>query len=311
MKPFSHSDIRKIQQFARDRQRKSGDPNLLAVGIGQALKNGRPDPDRPLALQYIVRKKVKNPNKHRRVKEKIKVSLPGGKKARSIALATDVIELGNMVPTAATVNSDNDRLSSGYFISWPQGWGFLTAGHGFATSTSGLARITYRGSITGRVLAQTSSADTIDAALIEVSPQQIQQMFGPVITPASVPLYCRPFQQLVSDTQLAHAVCTMEVMKSVGSFQLLSFISDAGANGPLIPALPELTNLFFGQSSTPQFFVPGVSGAGWLLLPHVPAAMQVAGNDPDFNHGFGISLEIMLRWAARQVQAPVQLRGML
>jgi hypothetical protein len=39
--------------------------------------------------------------------------------------------------------------------------------------------------------------------------------------------------------------------------------------------------------------------------------MQVAGNDPAFNHGFGVSLELLLDWAATQVKNPVELRAIL
>jgi hypothetical protein len=281
----------------------------LAVGIGKGLKNGHLDANRPLVLHYLVRTKIKNPKKAHRVKEKVTLEIGSGKKPKRITLATDVIEIGNMVPTAATVDSDSERFSSGYLVSWSQGWGFLTVGHGLAGNAQGFARVTYGATVSGRVLATTSPDDSIDAALIEVLPEQVQQLFGPIITSASPSLYFRPFTQLVSDTQ-THVYSTMEYMNGVKPLQLISFFSDAGATGPLIPALPGLTNLFFAQSE-PQVFVPGVSGAAWLLSPHVPAAMQVAGNDPNFNHGFGVSLELLLRWAATQVQDQVRLRAIL
>ena len=280
------------------------------------MRGHKPDHLRPVAVQYVVREKLDRPKDQHRVKKTQTVYLQTKRGRRRITLPTDVIEIGNMVPTAASISSGDERFSGGYLVSWSQSavrWGILTVGHAFATNASGMAVINYGRSVTGRVLGFTSPQDPIDGALIEISAAQVLALFGPTMSNNPPPLYFRTFSQLVSDTQNANATCTMEALQNVSPFQLVGFFSDAGTSGPLIPDLPGLKNLFFGQATQNQVFHPGVSGAAWLVVPHIPAAMQVAGNDPQFNHGFGTSIEMLLRWASLldEVQGSVQLRAML
>jgi hypothetical protein len=311
-----HAHIRQIQKALRERQLQTGDPNFIAIGLGKGMRGNKLDKERPLVVQYAVREKLENPKSPHRVKGEVTVSLRTSSGHKKITLPTDVIEIGKMVPTSAPISSGDERFSGGYLVSWMQPntrWGVLTVGHGLHASQSAMAVINYGHSVTGRVLGFTSPDDAIDAGLVEIASDQVQQLFGPAITTAPAPLYYRSFTQLVSDTQNAHATCTMEVIQSVAPFQLTGYFTEDGTSQPLVPDLPGLKNIFFGQSTQPQVFRPGVSGAAWLVVPHISAAMQVAGNDSEFNHGFGVSIDLLLRWAANleEVQGLVQLRAML
>lgn len=305
---------RAIHQRLKRRHRATGDRGLLAVGLGWALKDGKPDSQRGQVIIYLVRKKKKLSRllKSRRIPREVAVYLTEGKgktkRRRRTVLKTDVIELPQAVQTSfmATPSDIDSPFTVAALVSWGSAsqlsWGLLTVGHGLANSGTNLAEITINSSTTfsGTVIAKTSESDWLDAALIQLDNLVIEnnlQNFLP--QPGDPPAKVRTISQLVSDANLSsdHPAGYFITPEGPQNFLIWAYFENPPSN--CIQDAPNRRH-FLLVKGVPGEFCEGRSGSIWLSNQGFVDAIQIAAFPPTMSDGIGQPMEDYLDWAQSQ-----------
>jgi hypothetical protein len=171
-----------IHQRLFKRQRRTGDRGLIAVGIGWAMKAGKPDSERGLGVLYLVKHKKKLAGS-RRIPKRITVFLTKGRGARRrryrATFSTDVVEMLKPArPTGFLLDGGTDLFTGGAVVYWPEAdgsraWGLLSVSHGVQTD-SVVITPPAQSPFNGRVRAHTDASEAaLDAVLIELNPDDV------------------------------------------------------------------------------------------------------------------------------------------
>lgn len=320
--------IRKLHSRLKQRQRRRGDKGVVAVGLGWAMKAGKPDKSRPgPILVYAVKKKKKRPPKGQGIRPTQTVTLPApkGKPRRRATFKTDVIEVSTGFLTGLRASCAGEAFTAGAVVAWGSPGatfgGFLTVAHGVPRSRTG-TQIVLRwqeSTIAGRVIGVTSQASWLDAALIQISDSAIAD--GPLapIFENSTGVDCRTVGQLVDDARVNHPRGLSFTTSGPRPFVVSAFFPSQDPRNPILRDAPQLRELLIVQGVVNEF-EPGTSGSPWAASPTVADAIQVGGytgRDPDtgeiypFFKGIGQPLSLYLDWAKAVVREPVRLLAVI
>ena len=312
LRDLSIHELRRVQTTLFDRYR--GQANVVDVAFGAAEKDGKPDPSRPDAVCFYVRRKKKTVAKGEAIPSVVKVRLKRGSEFYSVVLPRDVIVLGEegIQTTGQRVfhrdNSGNPG-TAGCVVAWRVGtggnlkWGVLTVGHIFESVAQGPsapaeARLRTPDSslLRGRILAYSRPRDgsDVDAAIVEVSKDDLVT-FG--LIPAGVSTAGRVIRSADSlMTDRGRAGITIPNSQAL-DFEVMRVLPVSRS----VPALgPLATVIEVGSSS--RAFAPGSSGSLWQIGGQA-AAIQHGGLPTAFRRGWGQSLESISIWVKGRLAA--------
>jgi hypothetical protein len=224
-------------------------------------------------------------------------------------LKTDVVELPEAVLTGATLTAGNETFTGGALINWNENgaehWAILSVGHGVASDPDVSVNIQLSGGkqVAGTVRFATSNKDSLDASLIEISIDAINQL--PTL-PSHNPV-CRTIDQIVEDANTIHPGGFSLTSGDTETFTVYGFLP-AQTDDPIISQAPFCTDLLLVQGNDHDF-VPGTSGSVWVGGGGVVDAIQIAGFPDNFSRGIGQPMWNYLAWASEKLNNSVELRA--
>lgn len=330
MKP-SISLIHQVHRRLLKRHLATGDRGLLAVGLGWAAKDGRPDAERGLCVVYFVRRKKRRLPAHRRIRRQVHVFLTRGRGKRRrryrVALTTDVVVTGPAVLTGIGLQSGVENFTGGALVSWPkpsgtQGWGLISVGHAVANAT---VQVNAPGfpSFYGTARYATTADDNLDASFIELDPGDVTAKLAQYLPAPGAPRPAtRPLDDLVTDGDIKSAAGVSLRIPVLGpvDFTLFHYFPAQNQNDPLLPDSPNAAPLLAAHSDSAGAFVRGTSGSVWRAQTAEVFGLQIGGfpdeTDPVtgeviqqdvFKRGLAQPMESYLKWAQVQTGSPVTL----
>lgn len=306
---LSRREIRGIKARLRKRYARKIGTKLVAVGIGPAISGDQPDPERPLAAQFLVEKKRKRAPRDQRVPAEVTVYIRRRGRRRRVVLPTDVIEVGGFMASGARLRTTGaGTVTGGTVIRWgapgDRHYGIVTVGHAFQSDGERVRITAPNGAeFDGMVVALSSEGSAVDAAIVEVDRTDLASN-GLVPAPNAAPRVTRPVAALEADVQAGYRGHSL---RPGGDVELLPIDFE---EGPVeFPGLPPVRDALLAMTvGAGSGFEPGTSGSVWTISPSMssplPAAMQFAGRRPEFSKGLGQASETVLLWAEIQVGSP-------
>lgn len=307
---FTLSELTRLQRTLRRRFNIAGDPNLIDVGFGVALKGGRPDPARGLTATFLVRRKHRPRAAQHRLPGNVRVRLLRGRSFVAVDLRTDVVETAPPTPAGFRFfASDVGPATTGVVLNWSERrgrrtksvCGVLTAGHAFADHSPRLVLVEPSAggrTFNARLYVRSRRPSPVDAAILHVNPDDLVENnlldaewvteTGDVSAGAAieVPVAASPEAWSPQGT----SATLLRAARSL-PFRILTLLPRMQ-----IHTLGQLEHVFSGWSAHRDAFSPGTSGAVWLVSDG-PAALQIAGTPPRFQRGFGQAAGRMIPWA--------------
>ncbi|MFV2066229.1 MAG: hypothetical protein ACC645_04565 [Pirellulales bacterium] len=306
---FTAAELARMQRTLQRQLRDIDAANLAAIGFGMALKGGRPDPKRGLAACLFVRHKHAPRQASQRLPPRVEIRLRRGSTFQRLQLATDVVEVGRVVPTGWRLSApDIDPVTGGAVVAWRAiteedgtvRCGILTVGHAFATGRRPLVRIDpWPGetSFNGRLYLKSRRPSSADAAVIRVHPESLVEngLIDPsLVSGGRLDIDAIVQPEIVSPDQLASLHGAHG--ESLRSDTRVPFLLQAILPLMTIRGLGRLRNIISVWSPGADAFSPGTSGSLWEVEGD-PAALQVAATPATYQLGFGQALVTGFDWA--------------
>ena len=305
--------VRRIHaELQRRHNKQAGAHDVLAIGLGWAMRGGRPDLARGQVLLYVVRRKMRKVPKHRRVPELIRHTIRAsrGRSKRVVQFRTDVIEVPEIRNTGVITDTGTEHFTSGALVQWTDGgtqkWALLTVGHAVNGLTNNSVTVEPPGvpSVTGNVLVSTPENAPLDAALIQVPPTLADSLPD---LPGGAPV-CRVIDDLINDGQKLHPTGFSLRAGGAAVFTVYGWLPAQDSSAPLLSNAPNRNDLLLVQGRTDDFD-PGTSGCVWLGGDAVPQvdAIHIGAFLPDYSRAMGQPMASYLAWANAQLGTVVTL----
>jgi hypothetical protein len=289
------------------------DKNLVGIGFGPAVRRGRKDKKRPLAVCFLVKKKEVVSDEKMFPRE-VTVKIKKGKASREVTLPTDVVAVGRITKTGEDIRFSNKDATVGAVVAWNDGtehWGVLVVAHLMAGGTASIVGVgdsaTVRGPVsnfTGALRLKSTTTSGMDVALLEVNKSAL--LSNGLIKPSQSQSrkFVRSVDSLATDGdargQTFSKFGTRVLM--VTRYHPTFFVTGLGDLKDII----EVRNAWAAET-----FREGSSGAAWHVNDE-SACMQVAGEDRlvnAFQVGYGQALATVLSWVKEQLRSKVQLKA--
>lgn len=298
-----------MQRTLRRRFDIAGDANLMDVGFGVALKQGRPDPARGFAATFLVRHKRRPRASKRRLPDRVRARLLKGDTFVTVTLRTDVVETAPPMPAGYRFYApDVGPATVGMVLNWTERCGrrihnkcgLLTAGHAFSDHAPRLVLVEPSSgakSFNARLYVRSRRPSPVDAAILQVNAEDL--VANDIIAPGWEAGDARA-AETGSDLPAADlpAVWSPQgtpavLLRATGTlpFRVYTLLPRMH-----IRTLGQLDTVLRGESQQLDAFPPGTSGAVWQLT-NGPAALQIAGTPPQFRQGFGQGASRLIEWA--------------
>jgi hypothetical protein len=298
------AELERIQQSLRKRFRIAFRPNVVDVGFGVARRHGRRDPRRPFSLVFFVKSKREKVSPKARIPRCVRVRIKRHGQFHSLELPTDIVPYRPLTRSGLEIRARNSDATVGVVVRWKQGalatyrWGILTAAHPFPRITAATAPadrvFTIRGPsppMTAYLLFRSDLDAGADWALLSVTRSQLLDNGFMTESQASRTISPRTLMQLGLDRGKegkSHRVGRAR------NLRIESYWPDYND-----PDLGRMLRVIMARGDA-DVFEGGTSGSGWTIsdgMRAVPAAIQVAGDEPDFMLGVGHALTSVLAWA--------------
>jgi len=315
MEDFTIAELARMQRTLHGRLREVDAANLAAIGFGMAFKGGRPDPSRGPAACLFVPRKHRPRRAAERIPARVQLRLRRGSTYQHIELATDVVEIGRVVPTGWTLSTrDVGPATGGAVIAWRAPTdtdaitlcGILTVGHAFGIGVRPLVRIDPQPGdlpFNGRLLLRSRRhRASADAAIVRVNPESLVDSGLLDVTWVSN-------GQLDIDAIVEPEIVSLDRLVSRRGAHGASLRDDTPAPFLVRAILPMMTigglgrlrNIIAVWSPAAGAFLPGTSGSLWEIEGDA-AALQVAASPEAYQLGFGQALVTDLAWARHALQ---------
>ncbi len=284
----------------------SGDPNFVGVGFGVGIKLGAIDTERPRVVRYFVKRKLKRPSPAFRIPAEITVRIKRKNRFVRVTLKTDVMEIGNVVPTGVHLHADgreNNVVTTGVLVTWrsllgDRCWGIVTVAHGFSASDRGVKiRPIRRASFDGEVIAKTRRGTTFDAALVEIKASDVSKIPGASAnSPPQEAIRAMSFDQVRDACEADQAGRSYRLPGPKRLKAMTYFVSPFDFGGKV----GKKRHVIQVEADVHSAFQKGTSGSMWKIGDQ-PAGMQFAGRCCEFKVGYGHFLCAVLEWAKGSV----------
>jgi len=315
MNNFTIAELARMQRTLHGRLREVDAANLAAIGFGMAFKGGRPDPSRGPAICLFVLRKHMPRRPDQRIPAYVQLRLRRGSTYQQVELATDVVEIGRVLPTGWTLSATGvGSATGGAVIAWRSPTdtdgttlcGILTVGHPFATGLRPLVRIDPQPGahpFNGRLLLRSRRhRASADAAIVRVYPESLVDsgLLDSTLVSSG---------QFDIDAIIEPEVVSLDRLVSLRGAHGESLRDDTPAPFLVHAILPMMTigglgrlrNIISVWSPGAGAFLPGTSGSLWEIEGD-PAALQVAASPDAYRLGFGQALVTDLLWARHALQ---------
>lgn len=304
MKPgdLSADEMRRISRTLQERF--VDHPDVESVGFGVALRDGKPDPERPFAVRLWVKRKrsERSLGEDRRLPPSLRVRVKRGRNFETLDLPVDIEGLNKIRSTAGV---DPGLVTASCIVRWRQDppfhYGLVTCAHGFKrvglASGSPLSVTAQSGVLNARLRWQSPDTRRVDAAVVEADTAAMRTWLG-----GALPQSQRKVLD-IGDLPLLCAFKTAGWTHAQPTPTKLLYLTYTPGPIRLSSELPPLRHVVEAQAEPQDTFEPGTSGAAWDTANGL-VGIQVAGRVTDgFRSGFAISLRSSLGQAFAALQA--------
>lgn len=326
---LSFDRLRRIQTTLTRRVRDRDRSDLRAVGFAPGQTTQATEPAMvPVRAQFDVQHKFPNMAAARRIEpiEAVRVLDRQSRRYLQLALATDVLQTGDIVPTGVRIDTDRQSATTSTVVRWTTSlpvpdvptaignedprwrWGLLSVAHVFANNAAQPAPPRVERQLTcgqgpdmiaGRVIARGQAIGGPDISLIETGLDRLwlsgmlSKPEAPNITPADEPQLLRWIMHGTMGTFLGDGVQY--------GWRWQTYYPELTIEGlGKLQHVVRYEALEAVADSNP--FGPGSSG-GLLLAGGIPIGIQVAAMRPDFRVGFAQTFDASLAWLQKHLRA--------
>lgn len=277
MGPFDADEVIRVQKSLERRFASAAYPEVVAIGMGLAVKSKRPDPDRGLTVCFYVRRKLNPRNKDSRLPKVVRVRAKTDGKFKTVDLPTDVVEISGIQPSGTDVEGAlapgrRDDFTGGVWLEWivsgnpdVQG-GLVTIGHGVGYPEDlGAADllVAFAASTQFGVLVDKArvNQNRIDASIVTMyDPRALAAQIGAFFPISAI----RPLNSVIGDTSVKARGESLTRNQKVVSFSLEAYSASF-----LMPKVGLLKNVVRVRSSQAGAFKKGRSGSPWTIVDSV------------------------------------------
>ncbi len=333
---LSIDGLRRLQTSLTRRVARRDQDNILQVGFAPKRTDRSTSGQQaslPVTAQFDVLRKLLRVPDHRRIEpvESARLLNRSARSYQQLALQTDVLPTGSIVPTGVRVESDTDYATTSVVACWTKvtpvppldsieqaqdpnwRWGVLCVAHLFAkeaATADSQVRVERQvtcgvgpKSVQGVVVARGRVPGGPDISLIETGLDRLW-LSGLLPKPNS------PSLQAATQEQLLHWVSTGTDGSFYGdgvtypwrwqTFYPELQIASLGRLRHIVRY--RLAELPTAPAKIERPFGPGSSG-GVLVADGIPIGLQVAAMAPDFQVGFAQSFDLSLPWLQNRLRA--------
>ena len=306
MADFSVDELRRMQTSLRKRFRINNRENLVDVGFGTALKDGKLQPERGICVTFFVRKKKNPRSKNDRLPSQVSVRLKRGKRFVTFDFHTDVVQVSDIVATGKRLDYRSKYVTTGAIVAWKGvsssrlSWGVVTVGHSFpplgglSQSRRKVSIRTRRGRVPGTLVAKSNRNKKIDAAIALVEKEDLLSKRLLKDSQTSREIKPRKLEKLYADRTKVGQTLRIGGKRK---FEVHAYLPSLKVTG-----IGTVIHIVSVVSTRIKTFKKGTSGSSWLIQ-NQAACIQVAGRSPEYCQGFGQSLETVTQWAEKKLEA--------
>ena len=321
---LSSDELMRIRRTLRRRYRSAVHDGVIEVGFGFAERKAELDPSRREAICFLVQRKRMPRAKRDRIPAIAEVRVRRGRGFVVVRLPTDVIEItpSRLRLTRPTIRHAAGRqaATASGLVAWrvaeseSLSWGLITVGHLFwhvrgipeaEPRVQVMIPAARRGNspheLAGRLIARTDRRGTkgVDAALIQVAPEQLLPFDWLPLDDPPPSLAIRPASALSADTARHGSALTSEgdvPFVVLRFFPIFNLIAEVGS----------IQDVLEVESPYAETFAPGRSGTLWTIERET-ACLQFAGwlhptiASMSYRRGLGQSFASVVQWARERI----------